>query len=258
MLRSLELSCDDGNRTPSSSNTPHETSSDAVTTSSKISKSEDNEDEMKIQVVDDYVSTGGKNFTSIKYGYANNNFSYAGSFSSIGSSYESNLIDDGLKIKNSPRGENEQGLYSVKNASIQFNNQNQSNDSNLANANEYNIYDSSCLSTELNNGKQRLNIEQNVYNCVLASANYSNSNLQLNHLQSNLQQFNQPKTSSLKKLKKEIALKKANYSNLSKPESPQGYNSMEKNNNILYESSYGYLNNKEVLLNPDEIIASVV
>ena len=76
----------------SSNNTP-ETGSDAATTSSKISKTDDeNEDIVKIQVSDDYL--GVSKDLMPKYGYTNNNFCYAGSFSSINSSCESNRSDD--------------------------------------------------------------------------------------------------------------------------------------------------------------------
>jgi hypothetical protein len=286
--RNSEVSSESmSSRTRTSSNTP-ETSSNggATTSSSKISKTDDeNEEIVKIQVIDDYLSK--THLTAIKYGAqyggrgigggggGNNNFSYAGSFSSIGSSsYESSPSEDlnmrgnnnnlaELAANNNNNMNNEHGLYSVKMASIQFNSVSQQQSNNCAPAN---LVVSDVLTT------------LNDYDIFETRERASVNRAQLQNSSPGQQQQQQPnvlvnpKTSSLKKLKKEIALKKSinnlNNSNGSSSHttvSPPSRNSpFNAPINVINSSSmedkaiYEYLSSNQILLNPNHIIASVV
>jgi hypothetical protein len=319
----LEVSCETGNRTSTSSNsathTP-ETSSNAP--SSKISKLDEDHDEengVKIQVTDDYLAVMGNNLRTqtqtaeemldpavlkaLRQFSANQNnpenFNYAGSFSSIGESthsYQSNLSQK----ENAKSHENEQGLYSVKNAAIQYNLTNLTANSQIQSLSpidfkqmydQQDMYFKANLVDLPNDG----NLSPN-YECSYLETNSANNSSV--HTSSSLQQqsrLNQPKMNSLKQLKKELALKKAYYaataatyainnnhlsiynsnnsSGLLKSqvssENSNHNSSLDSNNNPRYnEAAFQYLNSssssnnfargKEVLLNPDNVIASVV
>lgn len=229
-------------------------------------------------MIDDYLS---KNMNSMKYtGYSNNNFSYAGSFSSIGSSsYESNPVDDynnNHHSKHQPMNrmnnlgadaglaksssENDHGLYSVKTASIHFNSISQMNshvDDNLivSDLKEYDVFES----------------RENLIRESLANFNQLNGT----HFTPVPMMGLNPKTSSLKKLKKEIALKKSsNLTNgsllLTSPStattsahsianSSNNSSCHHNNNNTISGEKviYEYLNTP-IVLNANDIIASVV
>ena len=328
----LEVSCETTNRNSNGSSATHtpETSSNAPTTSSKISKL-DEEDIVKIQVTDDYLSSSKTQqaqkaqqelLDTSKLRFQPNitnseNFNYAGSFSSIGESthsYQSNVSN--TENPKTSLNENEQGLYSVKNASIQYStvNTSQINDlprniSPIEYKQQQHMYDqqdayfkASLIDVANNNGSS---MQQSTP--TGSSTNQDNSYLELSN---GMQSFNnntnarlsqQPKMNSLKQLKKDLALKKAvtqaanslsnmnsnnhlhlysshndnkinNYNNTSFIGGGGGVgynksnlvneNNSNNNSNIYNEAAFQYLSNKsntnEVLLNPNEVIASVV
>jgi hypothetical protein len=262
----LEVSCETNNSNGSSSNsnsgghTP-ETSSNAPTTSSKLSKIEDEEEEdqnhqnnhVKIQVSDNPPN------------YNN----YAGSFSSIGSTSSSTT---GAASEN----HRVQGLYSVKNASIQYNISNNlildntlsSNMNTNINqgqimteaamirnlspiecykANLVDVYNVSPTITQVSTTSEITNINNflevnNNYSSAALNSSTSSSIVVNKHNQQQQQQQQQfTKINSLKQLKKELALKKAsnsNYANIN-----QNYINNDSNNNNFYESTIQYLNN---------------
>jgi hypothetical protein len=185
--------------------------------------------------------------------------------------------------------QNEQGLYSVKNASIQFNISHNRSMNNYAKPNlmvkGYDIYTEQA---NLNHYKSTINNQNELFNIDYGHMNneykinmnnneslYMDRNSRIENVNNILQiaqqqqQFQiqnlQPnKTNSLRKIKKELEYRKNSnimYSNsnlnnnnnliLSNQSSPN-QNSIDNNSN-----PYHYLS-REILLSPNEIIASVV
>lgn len=187
--------------------------------------------------------------------------------------------------------QNEQGLYSVKNASIQFNishNRSMNNDAKINSMIKgYDVYTEqanlSHYKSTINNQNELFNIDYghtnndykiNINNneSLYMDRNSRNENLnnilQIAQQQQQQQQFQiqhlQPnKSNSLRKIKKELEMRKTSnimYSNsnlnnnnliLSNQSSPN-QNSIDNSTN-----PYQYLS-REILLSPNEIIASVV
>lgn len=225
--RNLEINTDI--KSQSSANTPESSSnSTTATNSTKITKSDD--DEIKIQVLDDCMDMV-KQFKQINnFGYENRNFNYSGSYRSMGSSYESN-DETNKKI------ENDQGLYSVKNASIQFQNQSDS----VSPKKDTDFY--ACVPEH--------NQTDLAYHSLLVNSSVNDAQ----HMS---------KTSSLRKLKKDMAVKRAIYSSV---------NEAKKNNSISIKTpndigvqlnfdpsgSFSFVNaNNDMLFSPNDMFASVV
>ena len=225
---------------------------------------------------DDYLSVE-KNLSS-RFTYSNNNFSYAESFSSInsscgspadplseeskeiacfGSSEQTSKQSKSRKKKISSRlrsfkacfsgldmscGENQQALYSVKNGAIHYN-------LSPGNVQVRDHEDSRPWTKEC----YRPNELESIYKTLQRDAPQileSQDETRLNH--------SVIKSSSLKKLKKDAAMKKA----VVGMGPVNGQHEVVRSHLIdsfrgIYET-YHYLNSKEVILNPDQIIASIV
>ena len=249
---------------------------------------------MKIQVSDDYFA---KNLNASKYGYSCKNFSYAGSLSSsMNSSCDSGHLDNEFRgvpmmkplecnVNNTShrfqQDQNEQhGLYSVKNASIRYDesNANSKNDplSNLIvmsyEACPFTLSaknESRAHTNELNSIDYGNHPLESFYGTSV-SGNLSNA-FQIAQIQSQ-----NSKVNTLKQLKKDLALKKQvasayNNSNLNNRMIPANnissincVNSEQtcSNQNDIYQQkhleTYQYLKNSELLLGQHDIIASVV
>lgn len=203
-----------------------------------------------------------------KFSYTNNNFSYAGSFSSIGSSsYDSQTTTEEAK-QLGLRSINEQGLYSVKTASIHFNhNQPQNQQHQQQQHQQQPMYNQETVEYDLFEARENQYRQLNTSDVLYAVNNINNINTTTNN--NNCTSFRdtnlgilQPqntKSSSLKKLKKDLALKKqANHhgQNFSAPTNVQ--TSSPPANLIDEKLVYEYFNRKEILLNPNDVIASVV
>ncbi|CAF0761739.1 unnamed protein product [Brachionus calyciflorus] len=249
-FKKLEINTDIGIQP--SANTPESSSnSTTATNSTKISKNDD-DDEAKIQVLDDYVDMS-KQFKQMNFGYENNNFSYSGSFRSVGSSNNSE------EIARHDRQDKIQGLYSVKNASIQF----QNNPNLVSPRQNYDFY--ACVQDVPK--PESIMSDLTTYNCLLV-----NTSVQMND---QYQQQLASKTSSLKKLKKDLALKKAIYSTVYDPNkiysnlntdnttlSLDNSNNNNNNNKIMFDKngSFSFINGTNDILfsSPNDVFASVV
>lgn len=224
-----------------------ETTSNTLTTSSKISKTDDeNEDDLpnKIRVSDDYLidtttQLDHQNLSS-KYVYTNTNFSYAGSFSSISSGSKSSNSSASCKttssdvLKNlqahkrinenhiSSNNNDDQGLYSVKNASIRYE----------------------------NNSKDQFNLDlystpSNIYfsKTVQYKTEPNNCLLKVTDTNENQRNYYKNETSLMNQIDNVGCV--------------IGQGEMMTRKPSIYESYY-ISSNKDILLNPDDIIASIV
>ena len=219
-------------KSQSSANTPESSSnSTTATNSTKITKA-DYDDEIKIQVLDDCMDMV-KQFKQINnFGYDNRNFNYSGSYRSMGSSYESG-DDTNKKI------ENDQGLYSVKNASIQFQNQSDS----VSPQKDTDFY--ACVPEH--------NQTDLAYHSLLVNSSANDA-----------QMHNMSKTSSLKKLKKDLAVKRGIYSSVNEAKikntlSIKTPNDVAVQLNFDASGSFSFVNaNNDMLFSPNDMFASVV
>ncbi|RNA37161.1 hypothetical protein BpHYR1_015059 [Brachionus plicatilis] len=233
-FKNLEINTD--TRSQASANTPESSSNSTTATNSTKMTKTDEEEEVKIQVLDDYVDMS-KQFKQINFGYENKNFSYSGSFRSVGSSYESG-DETNRKI------DNDQGLYSVKNASIQFQNQPDI----LSPKKDTDFY--ACVPEHKHTESATLP----AYNCLLVN----------NAAQANDVLQSAPKTSSLKKLKKDLAVKRAIYSTVNDAKVHNAISIKTQNDlgtQLSYDASgsFSFLNgNNDMLFSPNDMFASVV
>lgn len=202
----------------------------------------------------------------------NNNLGYAGSFSSIssstgGSSCLSNDLKQFTQIKamtpinsKSPRSYEanikQQGIYSVKNASIQYNLTNKSN-----------IIDET--DSHLNTDQKVIQLIENIYGVNTLNSNFNNPNSvfynslnlkvsETNSAQQTQQQLNQPQNQRqlLNYSNNQIVKTSSSFTSSPNTSPNDKRNLINSNNNksLIYD----YLKSKEVLLKPNEIIASVV